>query len=176
MKIQTDRFILREILPTDIDGMYELDSNPEVHKYLGNQPIGHKEQLVDVINFIRQQYLDHGIGRWAIIDKKTQDFVGWAGLKFVTNDTNNHIHYYDLGYRLIQRYWEKGIATEVAQACLQYGFEQLNLKEIYAMADANNEGSNHILRKLGFCQIESFDLEGILHFWYKIEKSEFIAK
>jgi RimJ/RimL family protein N-acetyltransferase len=70
----------------------------------------------------------------------------------------------------------KGIATEVAQACLQYGFEQLNLKEIYAMADANNEGSNHILRKLGFRQIESFDLEGILHFWYKIEKSEFIAK
>ena len=73
MKIfaETDRLILREILPTDIDGMYELDSDPEVHRYLGNQPVTNKDQVVEVINFIRQQYIDNGIGRWAIIDKKT---------------------------------------------------------------------------------------------------------
>lgn len=61
--VETERLILREILPTDIDGMFELDSDLEVHQYLGNQPITHKQQAVDAINFIRQQYIDHGIGR-----------------------------------------------------------------------------------------------------------------
>lgn len=92
MKIfaETERLILREILPSDIDGMFELDSDPEVHKYLGNKPVTTREQISDAINFIRQQYIDNGIGRWAIIDKKTNDFIGWTGLKFVTELTNNH--------------------------------------------------------------------------------------
>lgn len=64
---ETERLILREILPTDIDGMFELDSDPEVHKYLGNKPIKDKVQIPDMIDFIRKQYVEHGIGRWAII-------------------------------------------------------------------------------------------------------------
>lgn len=78
MKIfaETERLILREILPTDIDGMLALDSDPEVHKYLGNKPISSRNQAAAIIEFIRQQYVDNGIGRWAIIDKKTNDFVG----------------------------------------------------------------------------------------------------
>jgi RimJ/RimL family protein N-acetyltransferase len=57
MKIfaQTDRFILREILPTDVEGLYELDSDPEVHRYLGNKPVSDRKQIMDVIHFIRQQ-------------------------------------------------------------------------------------------------------------------------
>ncbi len=90
---ETDRFILREILITDIDGMFELDSDPEVHRYLGNSPVTDKEQIATVIKYIRQQYIDYGIGRWAIIDKDRNDFIGWAGLKFVTDLTNNHKNY-----------------------------------------------------------------------------------
>ena len=101
---ETERLILREILPIDVEGLWELDSDPEVHKYLGNNPVTDKEQIVEVINFIRQQYIDNGIGRWAIIDKKTNEFIGWTGLKFVTDTINNHQNYYDLGYRLIKKY------------------------------------------------------------------------
>lgn len=75
---------------------------------------------------IRQQYIDNGIGRWAIIEKKTNDFIGWTGLKFVTDLTNNHKHYNDLGYRLRKKYWGKGIATETAFASLSYAFDKLN--------------------------------------------------
>lgn len=82
MKIfaETERLILREILPTDVNGIYELESDPEVHKYLGNNPVSDINQIVDGINFIRQQYIDNGIGRWAIIDKKNNNFIGWTGL------------------------------------------------------------------------------------------------
>lgn len=171
--IETERLILREILPSDIDGMFELDSDPEVHRYLGNKPVSNKEQIVDVINFIRLQYIDNKIGRWAIIDKKTNDFIGWTGLKFVTNLTNNHQDYYDLGYRLIRKYWGQGIATETAIASLNYAFEQLKANEVYAMADCENDGSNKILRKVGLNFIERFNLDGIEHNWYKIKKEEY---
>ena len=170
---ETERTILREILPTDIDGLFELDSDPEVHRYLGNKPVADQNQIIDVINFIRQQYVDNGIGRWAIIDKKTKDFIGWTGLKFVTDLTNKHKNYYDLGYRLKKKYWGQGIATETAFASLDYAFNKLNANEVYAMADCQNDGSNKILKKVGLNFIERFDLDGIEHNWYKIDKSEY---
>lgn len=174
--VETERLFLREMLLTDVDGMFELDSDPEVHRYLGNKPVTNKEQMVDVINFIRQQYIDNGIGRWAIIDKKTNDFIGWTGLKFVTELTNNHKNYYDLGYRLIRRYWGQGIATESALASLCYAFDKRNASEVYAMTDCENERSNRILKKIGLNCMEKFDLDGIEHNWYKIDKNEYENK
>jgi RimJ/RimL family protein N-acetyltransferase len=178
MKIfsETERLILREILPTDVDGFFELDADPDVHKYLGNKPVTDKSQVIEVINFIRQQYIDNGIGRWAIIDKHTNEFIGWTGLKFVTDLTNNHKNYYDLGYRLIKKYWGWGIATETTIASLDYAFEKLNTDEVYAMADCENVGSNRVLKKVGLNFIETFDLGGIRHNWYKIERTEYEAK
>lgn len=170
---ETERLILREIIPSDIDGMFELDSDPEVHKYLGKNPVTDKEQINKVINHIRQQYTDNGIGRWAIIDKNNKNYIGWTGLKFVTDLTNNHKYYYDLGYRLIKKYWGQGIATETAIASLNYAFEQLNTKEVYAMADCENDVSNKILTNVGLKFIEIFDLDGIKHNWYKIERSDY---
>lgn len=174
--IETERLILREVLPTDVDGLFELDADPEVHRYLGNKPVTDKAQILTVIKLIRQQYVDYGIGRWAIIDKQTGRFVGWAGLKFVTELTNNHIYYYDLGYRLLKRYWGQGIATQTAIASLNYAFDNLNTTEVYAMADCENGGSNKILKKAGLNLVETFDLGGIKHNWYKIDKKEFESK
>lgn len=178
MKIfaETDRFIVREILTTDVDGLFELDADPEVHRYPGNKPVTDKNQALEVIHFIRQQYIDNGIGRWAIIDKKTNDFIGWTGLKFVTTLTNNHIHYYDIGYRLRKKYWGQGIATETALASLHYAFVELKATEVYAMADCRNDGSNKILNKIGLRFIETFDLDGIKHNWYKLERKEYERK
>lgn len=170
---ETDRFILREILPEDADGMFELDSDPDVHRYLGNKPLTNKEQAVDIIRFIRRQYTENGIGRWAIIDKNTHEFIGWTGLKYVTELTNKHQNYYDLGYRLRKQYWGQGIATETAIASLEYAFESLNLDKVYAAASCENEASNKILRKIGFQLIETFYYEDILCNWYKMDKLQY---
>jgi ribosomal-protein-alanine N-acetyltransferase len=170
MKIfaETERLILRELTPTDDKGMFELDSDPEVHRYLGNKPVTSIEQSRQEIAFIRTQYAENGIGRWAVIEKTSGNFVGWSGLKLNKKEVNKHSSFYDIGYRLIKKYWGKGYATESAMAALNYGFNELKLKEIYGMADINNTGSNRILTKLGLTFIEPFDYNGILHNWYKI--------
>lgn len=165
---ETPRLILRGILPTDDDSMFEMDSDPEVHRFLGNKPVKTIAESRQMINFIRAQYNDHGIGRWAVVEKTTGQFVGWSGLKFVTDSYNGHAHFYDIGYRLIKRYWGKGYATESATAALNYGFDQLKLTKICGMAHVDNSGSNKVLKKIGLNFIEPFDHDGMRVNWYEI--------
>src|SRR5688572_5204127 len=105
MKIfaETPRLILRELHPSDDAGMFELDSDPEVHRYLGGQTVESIDQCRAIIEMVRQQYIDNGIGRWAVIEKSSGSFIGWAGLKLVRTITNGHTDFYDLGYRLIRK-------------------------------------------------------------------------
>jgi len=169
---ETDRLILREILPQDKQGLYLLDSDPEVRAFLGNNPISTLEEAIDTVQFIRKQYVTNGIGRWAVIEKETNEFVGWSGLKLITEETNNHTHYYDLGYRFIKKYWGKGYATETAYATLSYAFGQLNLKEVFAIADVRNNSSKRVLEKVGFKIIETFNYQGVEHYWFNIKKNK----
>jgi ribosomal-protein-alanine N-acetyltransferase len=170
--IETERLILRGLLPGDAAGIYELDSNPEVHRYLGRKPITTIEEAQAVIAFIRQQYADNGIGRWAMIEKATGGFMGWTGLKLITTLTNNHINYLDLGYRMMPRYWGKGYATESAAASVLYAFKQLQAKAVYGMADVDNKASRRVLEKAGLRYVETFDYEGDAHDWLRLMREE----
>jgi RimJ/RimL family protein N-acetyltransferase len=125
-----------------------------------------------MIKYIQQQYIDNGIGRWAIVDKSTNLFIGWTGFKLVRDMINNQTNYYDLGYRLIRRFWGQGYATETARASLTYGFDKLNLEEIIATVNCENASSNHVVSKLGFTLHETFYLHEMKHNWYKINKTE----
>lgn len=167
---ETERLILREIVSTDRNGLFKIDSDPDVNTYLGRKPVENIEQIDDIIQFIRNQYIENGIGRWAMIEKSTTNFIGWTGLKFVKETTNNHCNYYDLGYRLNKKYWGKGLATEAAKASLNYGFNDLNLNEIYAMADSKNSASRNVIEKVGLKHIETFEFNETPYDWFKITK------
>ena len=174
MKIykETNRLILRELLLTNEDFLFKLDSNPLVHKYLGNNPVKDIEEIKKVIQSIRQQYIDNGIGRWAVIEKETGKFMGWSGLKFIKEYENNHINFYDVGYRLLPEFWGSGYATESAQAALEYGFIQLDLPEIIGMVHEENVASRTVLQKCGLKFIEKFMWGDIRCDWMKITRSE----
>lgn len=165
--IETERLLMRELQPTDNVGMFELDSNPEVHRYLGNDPVKSIEECDEAIKSIRQQYLDNGIGRWAVLLKETNKFIGWSGLKLERN-VNGHETFYDLGYRFIQKHWGQGYGYESAKAFIDFGFNEMNLKVINAWADADNLGSRKILEKVGMKFINSFEYEGSEEVWYEI--------
>ncbi|WP_339610036.1 GNAT family N-acetyltransferase [uncultured Planktosalinus sp.] len=169
---ETDRLVLRELLLTDVDGIYALDSDPDVHTYLGNKPLKNKAQALEVIKYIRQQYEDHGIGRWAMIEKETNTFLGWTGIKLEKTPTNNYTNYYDLGYRIIKKYWGKGYATESAVASLAYGFQQLKLKDIYGAAHIDNTASNKVLTKVGMQASGEFLFDNEPHHWYHLNRDQ----
>lgn len=168
--IETTRLLLRPLEEADAEGMFELDSDPLVHRYLGNKPIKTLPEAKDVIAFIRQQYVDNGIGRWAVIEKDTGNFIGWSGLKFMTTAINRHIHYYDIGYRFIPKYWSKGYATETAIAWRDHAFSNMKLEKIHGTAHIENAASNHILQKIGLQFIEEYDYDGLPCNWYEMRR------
>ena len=174
--IETERFLIRPLIAEDATGIFELDSNPKVHTYLGNDPIKTLAEAEKVIKLIQKQYKDLGIGRWAIIEKSTGNFVGWTGFKYIVEPTNGKVNYYDLGYRLIEIYWGKGIATETAKACLKYAFEVLKLEEVYGICDVENAGSKNVLQKCGFELKETFIYDGTPHYWFEIKRDYTSAK
>jgi ribosomal-protein-alanine N-acetyltransferase len=169
---ETDRLILREILSSDTSSMYKMYTDPLVLQYLGEKPFFHVQQAEEVIEFIRAQYIANGTGRLAVIKKDTNEFIGWAGLKYVTGSYNDHTNYYEVGYRFIQKYWGKGYATEAARASIEYGFSELMPDKIYAMADSGNKASRVVLEKVGMRYVEKFDLGGIDHDWFEISRTD----
>lgn len=174
MKIyaETDRIILREIVLDDAAAMFEMDADPEVHTYLGKSPIQTMDQAIQNIKYIRQQYVDYGIGRWAIADKRTGQFAGWGGLKHRTDEVNGHSGFYEVGYRLLRKFWGQGLATESAKASLKYAFEELYLDQVYALANVENDASRNALLKSGLKITGQLEHEGIQCHWFEIKQAD----
>ena len=167
--IETERLLLREMLTTDDAGMFELDSNPEVHRYLGNRPVKNIDESLVYIENLRKQYIENGIGRWAVILKETNEFIGWSGIKLITDSINNHQNFYEIGYRFIPKHWGKGYATEAGLAFVDYAFHEMKVDTLYAYADAGNSASKNILEKLGLQYVNSFEYEGEEEVWYEMK-------
>ena len=177
--IETERLILRDIQPNDANGIFELDSNPIVHKYLGNNPIHSLDGAKSIIHFIIEQYHQRGIGRFAAIEKSTGNFIGWSGLKFNTGDKEalgEKRDFYDIGYRLIPKYWGHGYATESALAALEFGFKKLKLPIIYGAAEIGNIASNRVLEKIGLHYTERFPYDDEMVNWYELNKDDYGKK
>jgi len=163
--------MLRKLTDEDVDNIFLLDSNPEVMKYVGVPPLTHKEESVKMLENIINQYQNNGTGRLAVIEKESNQFIGWCGIKFLTDEVNGFKNIYELGYRFLPEFWGKGYATESALASLDLGFNQLNADKIYAYADVGNESSNHILTKLGFENKGTFLDKGDICNWFELEKN-----
>lgn len=171
--IETERLILRELRMTDLDGMFELDSDPEVHKYLGNKPVKTKAESQKILEGVLHQYEERGIGRFAAIEKSSGDFIGWSGIRLNTEyNMNGFAKYYDVGYRLIPRYWGKGYATESGKAAVNYAFDALKLSRVYATTEINNQASHNALLKIGLTYLNDFYFkpEQLQLRWYKMER------
>lgn len=172
--VETERFWLRDIEESDVQGIFDLDSDVEVLKFIGTKPIETLKEAEAIIQYIHQQYKDNGIGRMAIEDKATGEFVGWTGLKYETI-VRKEFDYYDLGYRLKRKFWGQGIASETAIASLAYGFNQLDLPRISGAANVNHVVSNRILQKVGLKFVETFEFDGSMNNWYSLSKAEWLT-
>jgi len=162
--LETNRLILREFRISDAKKMWELNSDEGVLKYTGDKPF---DSVKSAEKFILkyQDYKKNGFGRWAVIEKSKNEFIGWCGLKL------NEENLIDIGFRFFERQWNKGYATEAAQACLNYGFNTLNIKEIIGRADEKNKSSIRVLEKLKMTIWKIDSCEGIDKvIYYKIKK------
>lgn len=171
--IETPRLLLREMRQEDAEVLFEMDSNINVHKFLWQKPIIDIVEVHESIKMVRAQYIKNNIGRFVTILKETNELIGWTGIKFVTDHVENgNTNFYDYGYRLNERFWNKGYATEATKVWLDYGFNQMKIDKMNAYTHSENGASNHVLQKVGFHFMEDYhDNDGVLWKWWQMENS-----
>jgi len=163
----TERLLLREFTLEDTQLLMDLNSNPNVIRYVGEAPVKNLEEAKDILlNTILPQY-PNKLGRWAVHLRSNNEFIGWCGLKFITE-----LNEIDLGYRFFENHWGKGYATESAKAVLDHGFNILKLNKIIGRSAIENTDSVKVLEKIGM----KFEKEDVGHcgkiFKYKLDKTD----
>ena len=174
--LQTERLILRPLEFSDAPAMFAMDNNPEVHKYLWQNPTQDIAETVKIIEYIHSQYERNNIGRFATILKETGEFIGWTGIKYIDDHVENgNTNFFDYGYRLNPEFWGKGYASEASFAWLDYGFKEMKINTMHAYAHKENGASNAILAKIGMSFIEDYpDKDGIIWNWWRINNPSII--
>ncbi len=168
--LETKRTFLREITVEDSENAYSLNLDPEVIEYTGDSSFDSIEKAREFLENY-DHYKKYGFGRWAVINKIDNQFIGWCGLKF-TEELNE----FDIGFRLFKEYWNMGYATETAKACIDFGFDKFGMTEIVGRAMKENIGSIKVLEKIGLVFSNSFDFEGQEGVIYKIKKADRLTR
>ncbi|MDC9721560.1 MAG: GNAT family N-acetyltransferase [Urechidicola sp.] len=130
----------------DIAPAYAMNLDTEVSKYTGDGgAVSKKEIERRITQDVLGGYKKYGFGRLVVELKGENKFIGFVGLKYLED-----MGEVDLGYRFIKEHWGKGIATEAARACVNFGFNTLELTKIIAMVLPENSSSIRVLEKLNF--------------------------
>lgn len=142
--LETDRLALRRFTANDYDWLVALYSDAEVMRYGGGV-----KSPAQVKAVMRERILDYydahpGLGVWQTVERPTGTPVGFHVLNHIQGESIIQV-----GYFLVKPAWGRGYATEMARALLRYGFIELGLGHIAAIAERENTASHRVLTKIG---------------------------
>jgi RimJ/RimL family protein N-acetyltransferase len=153
--LETDRLVLRRFTDADVDNLVDLDSDPEVMRYLtGGRPTTREEIEGEVLPaFLAWYERSVGYGYWAAVEKASGQFLGWFHLwppEGVPLDEP------ELGYRLRRSAWGKGYATEGSRALIRKAFTEFGARRVFAETMAVNRASRRVMEKVGMRLVRTF--------------------
>ena len=147
MLINSHRLTIRPFNETDVDAVFALRSDPEIMRFI-RAPQTEREETVSWIKRLSSLWETSGIGFGALIEKESDELIGWSGLWILKESQE-----IEVGYAIRQDRWGMGYATEAAKSVLKYGFEEVGLERIVALAFPQNTGSINVMKKLGMSHI-----------------------
>jgi len=172
--LETERMILREFSQHDVDLLVDLNSDPEVTRYInGGKPTAKAYIVEQVMPRILNYYTTNSqLGIWAALDKKDLAFMGWFHFRPYHPDPSE----IELGYRLKRKYWGNGFASEGSRALIQRGFEELNLDVIVATADPENRASRRVMEKVGLTYEKEYaEVDGFIVVKYRLNRGSYLG-
>ena len=155
-EILTQHLKLRIFNKTDFPALFKILTEPGIAKYYPRITPPDEASIRQSIEHNLHNWQEFGYTKWAVILRTTNQLIGRCGLDLLT-DTNE----IELGYVLGHNYWGKGYATEAARASLDYGFNQLKLKEIIGLTHPENHTSQRVLLKAGMKFRGDFEYSGL---------------
>ena len=156
-RLRTRRLLLVPLAEDHLEHEIDLDSDPEVMRYLGNGKPATREQVVQAHQErLAVGDLVPGLGFWAGFHG--QEFVGLWFLQPPARPDQGPVEgQAELGYRLLRRHWRQGLASEGARELLRHGFEDLRLSRIFAETMAVNVASRATMAAIGMQHVRTFE-------------------
>lgn len=150
--LETERLILRRVLPSDVKEMFELRSNPETMKYIPRPLVTNYDEALAHIKMMEDKIETNEGINWAITLKGDDKMLGVIGHYRIKPE-----HYRaEVGYMILPEYHGKGITTEAVQCVVDYGFNTMQLHSIEGVIGPENEASQRVLQKCGFVKEAHF--------------------
>lgn len=157
LEIRTARLCLRRLTVAHLPDLVELDSDPEVMRYISGGEANSRQRYEEVLLPRMLAWDDQPYGFLAAYEAQTQAdagaFVGWFHLRPTVAPGETML---ELGYRLRRAAWGRGLATEGSRALLRYAFEDLGEAAVDACADPRNAASIHVMEKCGMRHAGTF--------------------
>jgi RimJ/RimL family protein N-acetyltransferase len=153
--LETERLMLRRFTEADVDNLVELDSDPEVMRFL-NGGIPTPRDMIEreiLPRFLGYYERYDGFGVWAAIEKATEAFIGWFGFRPPDGSGPDVV---ELDYRLRRAAWGKGYATEGARALIHKGFTELGVERVIATTYEHNTDSRRVMEKDGMTLVRHY--------------------
>ena len=143
--LETERLILRRIVPSDLEDVYAYSSDPSVPRYLLWYPHSSRKQTAQYLKLIDKKYKKAEFYDWGVVIKSDNRLIGTCGFTSFSIENNSA----EIGYVINSSYWGRGIAAEAARAVVTFGFEALRLNRIEGNFMPENHSSRRVLEKCG---------------------------
>ena len=157
--LETDRLILRDLQESDLPALIAMNQDSDVMQYFP-KPYSQAESL-RLYQGIQDEVKAYGYSLWAVEEKTSQEFIGLVGLHHSDLRIFAGKEAVEIGWRLRKEFWNRGYATEAAQACLDFAFQQAGLSEVYSFTSLLNLPSQKVMQKLGMKFVKEFDNEKV---------------
>jgi RimJ/RimL family protein N-acetyltransferase len=158
--IRTDRLVLRRWRDADRAPYAAMNADPAVMRYFpATMDRGASDASADVIE---ERFERQGFGLWALElarpapGLKAGAFIGFTGLNPMPDGVPG-AGGMEVGWRLAERAWHHGYATEAATAAVDVAFNGVGLTELWSMTAVLNEPSQAVMRRLGMTRYAYFD-------------------
>ena len=154
--ITTDRLILRQWRPSDLEPWAAMNADPEVMRYF--PAVLTREEAEAQMARAQVHIAEHGYGFWAVERLDDGAFLGFTGLMRLKDD-NPQAPGIETGWRQARHTWGQGYASEAARASLDHGFGTLGLHSIIAFTAAANLPSQAVMARIGMTRREDLDFD-----------------
>jgi ribosomal-protein-alanine N-acetyltransferase len=163
--VETERMILERLRLEHGPEQLRLLLDPRVGATLwpGAEPPTEAEVLGGLAAKVRH-WDRHGFGMWLLRDRQTGEMVGRGGLQYTYTAG---LHDVEAGWAIVPERWGQGLATELADACVEVGFERVGLLEIVAFTLPTNTASRRVMEKSGFSYERDIVHAGLPHVLYR---------
>ncbi len=144
--LETERLLLRRLVPADLDELYALYRDPEIRRYFPEGTLTIEETRAELEWFLDGHPKHPELGLWATIFKPTGQFIGRCGLLPWTIDGQYEV---EVAYLIAREFWGQGLGSEAAAAIREYGFHHLDLSRLICLIDAEHIASQKVATNIG---------------------------